>query len=95
MAYHVYVLLNPDGKTYVGQTSDLARRVAQHNDPSFRLTLHTKRHSGPWRLVHSEEFATRADAIRRERQLKTGKGRDWMRRELSRTGFFETTKAPQ
>ena len=55
MAYHVYILVNPDGKTYVGQTSDLARRVAQHNHPDVPGTLHTKRHRGPWRLLHAEQ----------------------------------------
>ena len=82
MAFSVYVLLNPKRKTYVGQTADLERRLAQHNDPDCRLTLHTKRHSGPWRLLHSEEFSTRSAAMRRERELKSGKGRDWIRRAL-------------
>jgi len=82
MAFFVYVLLNPQGKTYVGQTADIERRVAQHNDPQCRLTLHTKRHIGPWRLLHSEEFSTRSAAMRREKELKSGKGRDWIQREL-------------
>jgi predicted GIY-YIG superfamily endonuclease len=43
MTYFVYVRLNPKGKTYVGQTADLERRLNQHNDPACRLTLHTKR----------------------------------------------------
>lgn len=82
MAFMVYVLQNPKGKTYVGQTSNLSRRLCQHNDPNCRLTLHTKRHRGPWRLVHSEEFTTRSAAMRREKELKSGKGRDWIQRAL-------------
>ena len=82
MAFHVYILVNPAGQTYVGQTNDLAHRLQQHNDPQYHGTLHTKRRAGPWRLLHSEEHATRAEAMRRERELKTGKGRDWIRREL-------------
>jgi|GEM_PF-713680 len=78
MPYYVYVLLNPEGKTYVGHTNDLERRVAQHNDPDCRFTLHTKRHKGPWKLIHKEEYATRSTAVRRERQLKTGTGRQWI-----------------
>ena len=74
MAFFAYVLLNPQGKTYVGQTSNLPRRLTQHNDAHCRLTLHTKRHPGPWQLLHSEQFATRSAAMRRERELKTGKG---------------------
>ena len=79
MAYHVYVLMNPDGSLYVGQTGDLERRLAQHNDPSFRGTLHTKRHRGTWRLIHEEVFATRSEAMQRESQLKSAQGREWIR----------------
>ena len=35
MAFHVYVLVNPDGHTYVGQTNDVRRRLAQHNAPDL------------------------------------------------------------
>ena len=79
IVYHVYVLINPEGKLYIGQTSDLERRLAQHNEPSFRGTLHTKRYPGPWRLIHAEAFTTRSDSMRRERQLKSAKGRMWIR----------------
>jgi len=82
MAFFVYVLLNPQGKTYVGQTANLERRIAQHNDPDCRLTFHTKRHRGPWRLLHSETYSSRSAAMRREQELKSGKGRDWIRRTL-------------
>ena len=82
MAFFVYVLLNPEGKTYVGQSSNLSRRLSQHNDTDCRLTLHTKRHRGPWRLIHCEEYPTRAAAMRREMELKTGKGRDWIQHVL-------------
>jgi putative endonuclease len=84
MAFFVYVLSNPQGKTYVGQTADIVRRVAQHNDPDCRLTLHTKRHAGPWRLLHSEKFPSRSAAMCRERERKSGKGREWIRRVLLR-----------
>ena len=80
MAFFVYILQNSQAETYVGQTVDLQRRLAQHNDPDCRLTLHTKRHAGPWRLIHVEEFSSRSDAMRRERELKSGKGREWIRR---------------
>ncbi len=82
MAFFVYVLQNPEGKIYIGQTSDLERRIAQHNGPDCRLTVHTKRHAGPWRLVHSEEFPSRSAAMGSEKELKTGKGRKWIRNVL-------------
>ena len=76
MKFCAYTLINPVGNTYVGQTADLERRLTQHNDPNCRLILYTKRHVGPWRVIHCEEFASRAAAMRRERELKSGKGRD-------------------
>jgi len=79
----VYVLLNPQGKTYVGQTGQLTTRLDQHNDPAYRGTLHTKRHAGPWKLVHQEQFSTRAEAMRRERELKSGCGREWIKKLIA------------
>ena len=86
MSYYVYVLVNPEGKTYVGQTQDLSQRIAQHNDPDFHGTLHTKRHRGPWQLIHRQEVASRSEAMRRERQLKSGGGRRFVRSLLERAG---------
>jgi putative endonuclease len=88
MPFFVYVLLNPQGKTYVGQTADLERRLNQHNDPTCRLTLHTKRHPGPWRLLHFEEVSSRSAAISRERELKSGKGRESIRGVLLGGCYF-------
>ena len=82
MSYWVYVLLNSQGKCYIGQTRDLSHRLAQHNDPAYRGSLYTKRHPGPWRLRHKEEFATRREAMRRERELKSSRGRAWIRQHL-------------
>jgi len=83
MTFFVYILRSEStGKTYVGQTDNLSRRIAEHNDPSFRLTLYTKRNPGPWRLVYSEEYGTRTESMRREKWLKSGQGREWIRAEL-------------
>ena len=63
---------------YTGSTSDFERRFAEHNaDQSF-----STKNNGPWQLVHREDFATQSEAVRRERELKTGKGRDFIRRLL-------------
>ena len=80
--YFVYVLINPQGKIYIGQTSNLQRRLEQHNDPDCKLTLYTKRHPGPWKLVYYETYRTRAMAMKREKQLKSGKGREWLHKEI-------------
>ena len=83
MPYSVYVLLNPAGALYIGQTNDLARRLQEHNDPEYRGTLHTKRRPGPWQLIYKEQCPTRSEAMRRERQLKSAKGREWIRQQFA------------
>ncbi len=77
--FYVYVLCSEStDRFYIGSTSDLQRRLAEHNG---NLAASTK-NRGPWRLVHSEEHASRSAAVRRERYLKTGKGREELRRLL-------------
>jgi len=83
VAYAVYVIRSEStGQIYIGQTANLDNRLRQHNDPDFGGTLHTKRRAGPWRVVHSEVFATRAQAVGRERYLKSAAGRRWIRRSV-------------
>ena len=78
--YYVYVLWNKKhAKPYTGQTDDLEKRLAQHNDPEQTLTRYTKRYDGGWELIHQEKYATRREAIIRERELKTGNGRAWLK----------------
>ncbi len=72
------------GKRYIGQTQDLAARVAQHNDPETNRHKYTSKLPGPWDLVHHEAYATRSEAMRREKQLKSGQGRAWLDAKLNR-----------
>lgn len=69
--YTVYILKNPQGKIYIGQTSDLEKRIREHNISGVG---YTSKHR-PWILIHTEEFETRSKAMNREKYFKTGKGR--------------------
>ncbi len=63
--HYVYVLCDAKGNTYIGCTSDLRRRVAEHNsgaNPSTR--------GSSWRLVYYEAFLSSKDARARESKLK-------------------------
>ena len=83
--FWVYVLVSQStGRRYIGQTSDLIRRIHEHNTPEHNLQRYTSRHAGPWRLIHSEEHPTRAAAMQRERWLKSGVGRSWLDRSIGR-----------
>ena len=78
--FTVYVLQSSaTSRLYVGQTSDLTRRFDEHQQGIARYT----RNRGPWTLVHREEFATRSEAMLRERFLKSGVGRSWLKELLS------------
>lgn len=70
---YVYVLKSlKSGRFYVGQTNNLVRRLDEHNSG------HTKSlaEKGPFKFVYVEEFEDRILAVRRERFLKSGKGRE-------------------
>ena len=72
--FYVYILENPQGKLYIGHSEDLDRRVRQHNSPEGKEHLGKYTHkNGPWTLLGFEPLSTRAEAIRREKQLKSWK----------------------
>ncbi len=51
---------------------NLDERIRRHNFGHSKAT----RHGIPWTLVYSESFSSRADATRKERYYKSGRGRD-------------------
>jgi len=71
MGFYVYILQSEStGRYYCGQTNDLYRRIREHNDPASYSAKTTKRFVGPWRLVWSKSFDSRAEAMERERSIK-------------------------
>ncbi len=66
MPFFVYILRNPEGRYYIGQTSDIQLRLQRHNTGRV---FWTKRHR-PWELVHSDQFETRSEAMAQEKRLK-------------------------
>jgi putative endonuclease len=73
--FYVYILESlSNGSFYVGQTNDLVVRVKKHNKGEVRST----RQKIPWRLVYSEEYPTRSQAMLREREIKSRKKRKFL-----------------
>ena len=71
MSFYIYILQSQSsGRYYCGSTNDVIRRLEQHNDPDYHTTKTTKRFPGPWILIHKEEFKTRGEAMKREKQIK-------------------------
>ena len=72
--YCVYVLYNREyKKIYIGQTKDLGTRLKLHNDKFFKG--YTSRFGGKWVVIYTEEVKDRKEALIREKQLKSYRGR--------------------
>ena len=73
MATHfVYVLQSEkDSKFYIGYTTDLCRRLDQHNDGKTPSTAHRR----PLKLIFYEAYLNQKDALRREDYFKTTPGK--------------------
>lgn len=81
MEYFVYVLeSNIDGRLYKGQTSDIEKRIIEHNSGKTKSTKGYK----PWKLVYFETFETRDEAVIREKYFKTGIGREFLKEKLNK-----------
>jgi len=73
--YFVYVLKSQSlNKRYIGQTNSLQQRLERHNTSNYGFT----RTGRPWILIYIEEIQTRGEAMKRERFLKSGKGREFL-----------------
>lgn len=77
--HFIYVLLCENGSFYIGLTDDLYRRWHEHK--TGQGAKWTKANP-PLKVVHYEEFTSRSEAAEREKWLKTGFGRKWLKREF-------------
>jgi len=83
--YKVYVLYLPGHKKlYIGYSASLRIRLESHNSLGKKDWTHSYR---PWVLIWIEEFSTKAEAMNREKQLKGGQGRMWLRNEILPTYY--------
>jgi len=82
MFYYTYVLkcILPSGEStlYIGHTSDLKKRLYDHQTKSTKTTMKFDQIE----LVYYEACRSNTDAIRREKSLKTGFGRAYLKNRL-------------
>ncbi len=74
--FKVYVLHSQKyTKIYIGYTSNLEQRLTSHNELATKgYTIKFR----PWKLIYQEEFETKEEAMTREKQLKSAKGREFI-----------------
>lgn len=77
--YYAYILQSKkDRNLYVGYTADLKKRVEQHNNGVVEST----RNRRPLDLIYYEASVSQADALHREKYLKTGYGKRYIKNRL-------------
>jgi len=78
--FWVYILESKiDESWYIGYTDDLNERVKEHNELRGARTTRIK---PGWKLIYCEGYLNKKDALRRERFLKSGSGRRFVKKQL-------------
>jgi putative endonuclease len=77
--YYVYILHSDrDGMLYTGSTNDLKRRLSEHNDGRVGSTVKRRQ----LRLIYYEACINETDARAREKYLKSGMGKRYIKNRL-------------
>ncbi len=78
--YTVYALYSPSfDKIYIGITSDLEDRFKSHNELATKgFTVKYR----PWIIVYTEQHQSKSEALNREKQLKSSRGRNFIRSKI-------------
>ncbi|MBT6254044.1 GIY-YIG nuclease family protein [Candidatus Uhrbacteria bacterium] len=76
--FYVYILEFSDREWYIGMTSDLKRRVQEHKAGSNKSTSYR----GAFELMHYEAYRNKMDALGREKFLKSGTGRRFVKKQV-------------
>lgn len=78
--YYVYVIKSgKDDKIYTGHANNLIERLKEHNTGLVKATKNRR----PFKLLYYEASNILEDAVKREKSLKTGFGRAYLKRRLS------------
>jgi len=68
VSHYVYIVECSDGTLYTGYTTDVERRIREHN--SGKGAKYTRGRT-PVGLVHTEQYETRSEAMSRESEIKS------------------------
>jgi putative endonuclease len=79
--FYVYVIKNQNDKIYIGQTANLKLRLERHNGLlKNKKTSFKSLNKGVWEIIYKEEFNSRKEALNREKELKSFRGREFIRK---------------
>ena len=83
--FTVYILINGKGKTYTGYTENLERRLSEHNTKQAKYGWSYGQWE--WKLLHTEVFDIKKEAIQREKWYKSGIGRSTIHNLKTGAGY--------
>lgn len=78
--YYVYVIQDKNNRCYTGYTNDLRKRFKEHNDNRVKST----KERGPFEMIYYEGCANSQDATAREKYLKSGMRKRYLKNRLKR-----------
>jgi putative endonuclease len=71
MNHYVYIVRCADGTLYTGYTTDISKRVREHNGaPNSKAGARYTRGRRPVTLVYQESYSSRSEALSREAAIK-------------------------
>jgi len=83
MPFFVYIIQSQkDNSFYIGQTNNIQDRLSRHNQGRSQYTKPKR----PWKLLYSEEFETRSEAVKREVEFKAFHRKDILLQIISSVG---------
>ena len=80
MGYFLYILQSEkDGSFYIGSSENPLTRLEKHNRPHSGYTGRKQ----PWKIVYTEEYASKTEAQKRENYIKRMKSKEYILKLIS------------
>ena len=87
--FTVYVLYSENSdKLYIGFTSNIEQRILSHN--FLAKKGYTVKYR-PWKIVYTEEHQSKREAMKREKELKSSRGRAFIKENILKAGFISVS----
>jgi putative endonuclease len=83
MAFLVYIIYSLTlDQFYIGHSENIQDRLFRHNNSGSKST----KKANDWKLVHTEIFQTKSEAVQRELEIKKKKSRKYLEWLISQVG---------
>ena len=82
-SHYIYILQSQkDFAYYIGSSKDPQQRLIKHNRPHKGYTARKQ----PWKLIYTEKYKTKTEALKREKFLKDQKSKEFIKMMITKNG---------